>query len=330
MTPLRVGLIGARRARQGLGPFLARDLRAAGAEVPCFQVTTETSVAEAERQLREIAGVEARGYTDLSALLAGETLDALVISSPHESHADALAAAAEADLHVLCEKPLVWGEGDLAVRAAACVAAFEKRGLELWENCQWPYTLAAFERLHPGSTGAPPQHFSMKLRPAGTGAKMLADSLPHPLSLLQRLAPGPEPRIDEVAFSTTAPDAAHIRVHFRYCSGASETACEVELRPTQAHPREVALTIDGRQAVRRTTRPEYRLSYEDGERSVPLDDPMSLLVTDFVTAVTRAGSEAAPVDKSAAHVRHRLIVERMALLGQARTAWERALARTHS
>ena len=28
MTPLRVGLIGARRARQGLGPFLARDLRA--------------------------------------------------------------------------------------------------------------------------------------------------------------------------------------------------------------------------------------------------------------------------------------------------------------
>ncbi len=330
MKPLRVGLVGARRARQGLGPFLARDLLAAGAEVTCFQVAREASVAEAERQLREIAGVEARSYTQLSALLAGETLDALVISSPHESHADALAAAAEADLHVLCEKPLVWGEGDLEARAAACVATFEKRGLELWENCQWPYTLAAFERLHPGSTGAPPRRFTMELRPAGTGAKMLADSLPHPLSLLQRLAPGPKPRIEEVAFSSTAPDADRIRVRFRYCTGASETACEVELRPTRAHPREVALAIDGHRAVRRTTRPEYRLRYEDGERSVPLDDPMSLLVADFVVAVTRAGSEAAPVDESAAHLRHREIVERMALLGQLRSAWERAIASSPS
>jgi hypothetical protein len=170
----------------------------------------------------------------------------------------------------------------------------------------------------------------MQLRPAGTGAKMLADSLPHPLSLLQRLAPGPEPRIDEVAYSSTAPDAARIRVRFRYSTGASETACEVELRPTQAHPREVALAIDGRQAVRRTTRPEYRLSYEDGERSVPLEDPMSLLVADFVAAVTRVGCETGPRDETAAHARHREIVERMALLGQLRSAWERVVSRSRS
>ena len=39
MRPPRVGIIGARRRRQGLGPFVARDLRAAGAEIPCFLAT---------------------------------------------------------------------------------------------------------------------------------------------------------------------------------------------------------------------------------------------------------------------------------------------------
>ncbi len=319
MTPVRVGLIGARRARQGLGPFLARDLRAAGAEVQCFQVTSEASLAQTDRQLQQTAGVEARGYTELSALLASETLDALVVSSPHESHAAVIEAAAEAGLHVLCEKPLVWGMHDLAARAAACVAAFEERGLELWENCQWPCALPAFERLHRGSTSTPPRRFFMRLQPAGRGAKMLADSLPHPLSLLQRLVPGTAPRVTDLSFSDTACDASHVHLRFRYRAGDAETVCDVELRQTQSHPRDVALAIDGHHASRRVSTPDYRLSFQDGTRSVPLEDPMSLLIADFVATLQRGGSDAA-------RVRHREIVERMALLGQLRAGWQRAAA----
>lgn len=313
MTPVRVGLIGARRARQGLGPFLARDLRAAGAEVPCYQVARTTSLAQADRELREIAGVEARGYTDLSALIANESLDALVVSSPHETHAAVILAAAEARLHVLCEKPLVWGEDDLGERARDCVAACEKHGLELWENCQWPYTLPAFEKLHPGRANAPPRSFAMRLQPAGPGAKMLADSLPHPLSLLQRLLPGDGPHVTDVSISTT-PDASHVGVRFRYHAGGDEIACEVELRPTQSHPREVAFAIDGHQATRRISGPDYALSFADDERSVPLEDPMTLLVADFVAMLQRGGGPTA-------RERHREIVDRVALLDSLRAAW---------
>lgn len=314
MTPVRVGLIGARRARQGLGPFLARDLRAAGAEVPCYQVARTTSLAQADRELREIAGVEARGYTDLSALLANESLDALVVSSPHETHAAVILAAAEAGLHVLCEKPLVWGEEDLGERARDCVAACEKRGLELWENCQWPYTLSAFERLHPGRANAPPQSFAMRLQPAGPGAKLLADSLPHPLSLLQRLLPGGDPQVTGISISTTAPDAGHVDVRFRYHAGGGEITCEVELRPTQSHPREVAFAVDGHHATRRSSGPDYALSFADGARSVPLEDPMTLLVADFVAMLQNGGSPNA-------RERHREIVDRSALLDSLRAAW---------
>ena len=316
MTPLRVGLIGARRARQGLGPFLARDLRAAGAEIPCFQVSRATSLAAADHQLRDAAGVEARGYSDLSELLARECLDALVVSSPHGTHAAVLERAAEAGLHVLCEKPVVWGDDDLAGRAAACVAGFEKRGLELWENCQWPRTLTAFERLHPGATGAPPGRFAMGLQPAGAGVQMLADSLPHPLSLLQRLVPGAAPPLADISFADAAGEPERLDVHFRY----ADTACTVELRRTRRHPRTVWLAIDGRRAERAVSPEDYRLSFRDGARAVPLSDPMSELVADFVTSLQRGGC------REAARARHREIVDRMALLGQLRSAWTRAAA----
>lgn len=318
MTRARVGLIGARRARQGLGPFLARDLRATGAEVPCFQVSREASLAPADRQLRETAGIEARGYTDLAELLAHEALDALVVSSPHETHAAVLEAAAGAGLHVLCEKPLLWGVQDLTGRAAACVSDFEKRGLELWENCQWPCALPAFERLHPGSTRAAPSRFAMGLQPAGVGAKMLADSLPHPLSLLQSLVPGSSPRIVDVSFSDTSADPERLDVRFRYLAGAAETACRVELRPTRSHPRTVWLALDDHRAERAIDA-DYRLSFRDGERSVPFEDPMSELIGRFVASLQRGGARS-----EADRARHREIVDRMSLLGALRDAWLQA------
>ena len=319
MTPLRVGLIGARRARQGLGPFLARDLRAAGAELPCFLVSRAAHLESAASQLEETAGVVARGYTDLRELLAHEELDALVVSSPHETHGDVLDAAVEAGLHALCEKPLLWGVDDLAARAADRISAFEKRHLELWENCQWPFALPAFERLHPGSTGAPPARFAMGLQPAGAGAQMLADSLPHPLSLLQRLVPGGAPRVEEVSFSETTPAPERLELRFRYRAGASSCACTIELRPSQSHPRTVWLAVDGRRAERAVSS-DYRLSFRDGARVVPFEDPMSQLVRGFVTALSRGGTG------EETRTRHRQIVERMALLDQLRSAWQRAAA----
>ena len=53
MNALRIGIVGARRARQGLGPFVARDLAALGAEVTHVLGRTEES---ARAAATEIAG----------------------------------------------------------------------------------------------------------------------------------------------------------------------------------------------------------------------------------------------------------------------------------
>jgi predicted dehydrogenase len=250
-------------------------------------------------------------------MLDAEPLDALAILSPSDTHDEHLQRAVERGLHALCEKPLVWGRGDLARRAAGVVAGFAKRGLLLYENCQWPFTLAAFERLHPGALAAPPSRFRMELQPASQGVSALADSLPHPLSLLQALVPGDAPAID--AFdAAAATGSSPLTLRFRYRSGGRSCVVEVALIDSEQLPRHAAYAIDGRLA-RRVVAPEtYRLSFAASDRIVPMDDPLSTLVADFVARL-RSPDE---VDRRS---RARDIEQRMGLLAElarAYAGWE--------
>jgi len=302
-----VGLVGARRRRQGLGPFVARDLVRAGARVPCFVATSAATRDAARGQLAARCGIEARGYTDLDEMLARERLDALAILSPAETRGDYLESALAAGLHVLCDKPLVWGRPDLAAEAARLVDAFDRAGLRIRENCQWPYTLPAYEHLFPGALARPPERFFMRMQPASAGVQAFGDSLPHILSLLQALVPGGNPTLVDARFAVLDPERGDQTVAFEYRTDRWSTRVDVDLTPTDASPRQAAFALDGRLARRRVEDESYRLSFaSDDGRWVPLDDPMTLLIADFVgdLAAGRRPSRSAG------------IAERMALLGQ--------------
>ena len=45
-------------------------------------------------------------HSDPAALLAQTDLEAVILCTPHPQHAQQIVAAAEAGLHVFCEKPL--------------------------------------------------------------------------------------------------------------------------------------------------------------------------------------------------------------------------------
>jgi predicted dehydrogenase len=299
----RVGIIGARRVRQGLGPFVARDLVAAGVSVPCFAVTSPGSIRPALAEIERHAAVSPRGYSSAEEMVEREPLDAVAILSPAESHEAYLELAARRGLAALCEKPLVWGERAIAQRAAERVAAFAERGLLLYENCQWPFALPAFERLHPGALAAPPRRFRMELQPASRGLSALGDSLSHPLSLLQALVPGDEPAVDQ--FSADLPrGAGPLTLCFRYRSGASSCAVEVLLKPDTALPRHAAIEIDGRAAARVVAPETYQLSFAASGRIVPMDDPLTSLVADFAARL-RTPDEADRISR-ALHIEQRM------------------------
>ena len=290
MTAPRVGLVGARSARQGLGPYVARDLLASGLEVPCFLGSSDATVREADAQLRERAGVEACGYTRLDRMLACESLDALAILCPADTHERFLREAAAAGLHVLCEKPLLWGGENLATRARHCVEAFQSAGLLLAENCQWPFTLEAFRRLHPGTNGGAPRRFEMWLSPTSRGLQQLGDCLPHVLSLLQALVPGEQPCIEKPTIKSVenTPDTV---VSFDYVSGSARVEVSVELRAGGPQPRAAGFAIDGARGDRVIQMPEYTMELSDGTRSVDLPDPLTARIASFADELRVACSE---------------------------------------
>jgi len=304
----RVGIVGAARRRQGLGPFVARDLAAAGAEIAGFVVTSAASRDALTRAWSEQLGIQASGHLDFASLLEAERLDAVAILAPAETHARYLEAALEAGLHVLCEKPFVWGRPELAATARRLALGFQSRGLLLRENCQWPYTLPAFEALHPGALAQPPRRLAVRLQPDSSGLQMIGDAVPHALSLIQALLPGASGRIERLRFEGGRPASQRLAIGFRYRAGDRELEVAIELLRSDRRPRRACLEIDGRRAERLVAADGYQLSFAEGDRTVPLPDPLTLLVADFARALPLPGERATAAPRS------QEITERMELL----------------
>lgn len=308
MRAPRVALVGARRARQGLGPFVARDLAAYGIEIGAVLGTSEASASTAARDLDQLFGIRVRPYAQLGELLAKEPVDALAILSPPETHERYLSAALDARLHVLCEKPLIFGEPDFVRRGHGLVDGFRARGLLLEENCQWPHVLEPFRALHPGWNGSASARFAMLLAPAAWGIDALRDSLSHPLSLLQALCPDPAPCLEAIHFERVRRAPATIRVAFAWCTQGARVSCAVDLLADAQVPRPAAVEIDGLRAERRIRLPEYSMELADGERTVPLPDPLSRHLAVFATRLRAVMAGSAPPDPAP-------IACRLALLG---------------
>lgn len=292
----RIGLIGARRARQGLGPYAARNLDALGLAVVAVLGTSEATADEAARHLADAYGIRAAPYTNREQMLAAETLDALAVLSPPTTHEAHLEAALASGLHVLCDKPLLWGGAALEARGAALAEGFRSRGLLLFENCQWPFTLPAFRALHPDAPPGPPSHFAMRLSPTVTGLELIGDSLPHPLSMLQALAPDPAAQIGDIRVEALSPALEDADLRFIYRAAAGAVGCEVILRHGRTQPREASYSLDGRCAARGLSLPTYTMEFRDGERSVPLPDPLTACLREFAATLGEVLAGAVPPD----------------------------------
>ncbi|HHW09807.1 MAG TPA: Gfo/Idh/MocA family oxidoreductase [Firmicutes bacterium] len=93
-----MGIVGGGKA----GRNLALAFKAAGrAEVAVFCTRHEDSAREAARWCDV-----PHWTTDLEAMLADDSIDALVIATPDEYHCEQTVMAARAGKHVLCEKPM--------------------------------------------------------------------------------------------------------------------------------------------------------------------------------------------------------------------------------
>ena len=306
---LRVGVVGTRTVAQGIGAYVARAFASAGCEVVALVGTSPATVAQARAELSRRYGLQCAGYEDVGARLGEEALDVLAICSPPGAHREALAAALEARVHVLCEKPL-WWEADsgrragLAAEAEALARGFAERGRLLALNTQWPATLPTFRRLHPQAEKGGVRTFSMRLSPRGDvpGAlperlrreRLVIDAAPHALSLLQALVG--HGRVEGASASAPAaapaaaggPPLAALDLRFTWRSAQLATRVELALRQCPEQPRPAGYAINGAWADREVDLPAYAMSLvarETPARKLPLPDPLDAHVADFVAGV---------------------------------------------
>ncbi|HEX9793825.1 MAG TPA: Gfo/Idh/MocA family oxidoreductase [Planctomycetota bacterium] len=298
----RVAVVGARRLREGTGPFLARQCVAAGARLVAVVGTSTASARAAAEDCAAFAGAAPHACTSV-AEAAGHGLDAVVIASPAGTHGAHVEAALAHGLHVLCEKPLLAADSDPPAmlrahgdRVAQLAARFAAAGLTLSENCQWPHTLAAFRALHPDFDPGAATRFRMELAPgsAHAGMRRWSETASHPMSLLQAAAGDACNDADGILAVdfVTAPSSGAAICRFQYRSGGAPqrppVAAELHLLATDTRPRPAAFAFDGRPCRRRVAMPGYRIHFEsDAGPAVAAEDPMEAGVRAFLTRVVR-------------------------------------------
>jgi hypothetical protein len=297
---VRIGIVGAARTRQGLGPFLASACENEGARVAGVAGRDREGAERAAAMLAARLGHDVFAAADAASL--AREVDALVVAAPPAGHLEGLDAALAAGVPCLCEKPLV-----AAADAAAGlqrVAAFRHRGLLLRENCQWPLVLPALFAAYPALVSRRVRCIAMGLSPAWPGPTMLADSLSHVLSLAQALVAVP---VGAAATAIEQSDggerAERNEVRFRLPASDGDVDVVLHLQVCPEQPRPAWFEVDGCRLDRRLG-PDYSHAYvgADGVAHA-VRDPLHALVADFVAAVARGDGAGAAIDTIATRLR---------------------------
>lgn len=285
----RVLVIGARQARQGVGPYVARSFHRAGAHV-CAVVGTSTNTAAQARDQLKAYGISCRAYADLDTALGQERPDIVAICSPYTVHRPQLEAVAATGAHCLCEKPMWWSpDANRGPVTGRLVDGFANRNLYFDLVTQWPCTLEQYDQLYPGFADGPVDTFAMGLGPATTGPAMIMDAAPHVLSMLWTLVGSGTVHQPEATYS--GPDQRQLHLTFAYQHAKASTAVTCRFVTCEHQPREAWYAINGRVARRQVELPSYNLRLESDDqpkREVVLPDPLFVLVEQFLGRVDRA------------------------------------------
>lgn len=93
-------------------------------------------------------------FTDVRALVTSSLVDAVLVCTPHPAHAEAVVAAAEAGVHVLCEKPIAARLDDADRMIEACERAGVAFGV-IFQRRFWPAAQRIRQAIDSGRLGTP-------------------------------------------------------------------------------------------------------------------------------------------------------------------------------
>lgn len=224
MKPLRIGIIGA-----GLmGRWHGHTAMRLGAQVVAIADREPSAAAELGRRL----GCS-QLYGSGEDLINAEQLDALHICTPLDSHVELAQTGLQAGTNVLVEKPLA---PDAAATRSLCDTARELRVL-LCPVLQFPFQ-AGVQRAQAGMNAAGAiRHLEMTVCSAGGIGRgdeglesLVAEVLPHPLSIVQALLPG---GLDEAEWIPRSPQPGELLLQGQVRDISVNVTLSLASRPTE-------------------------------------------------------------------------------------------------
>ena len=321
---MKVAVVGAR----SIGKHHAKWFARAGCEVTAIYGTSPDSAEAAATGLRDLFGFQGAVFSEWKRFLAEADFEACSVCSPADCHLENVRDLAAAGKHLLCEKPLVWNwdhaPSQLIDDARQAVEAIERAGVIAGINAQYPAALDGLRALCRQSRGREPTFEALeflletkgKPRSPHGPAEAWVDLAPHPLALIDTLAPG---RIDWETLQVD--DGPHeFKADFDWLSGGRRI-------PVHLAGARIAEGIPRRRIGNQDLVAEYDGTNVEGEFMARLrceghewigPDLMRTSVERFVDAVRTANPDGVLVSPRAA------LRQQEALVG----VWERTWARS--
>jgi hypothetical protein len=279
---LRLGIIGPSRRRNGTGEFVARFLAEAGADVVAVAGSSKHTSLESVARLRQFFPRPPYAADSVRDMLDRCALDAVAVCSPAANHFEHLALALDANLHVFCEKPFIWGGIEpLATQAEALLAHFASKQLVVHLNSQWVYTLREFASLFIAEQRV--RSFRMLLSPPRPGIDIFFEAAPHPISMLVALGATGRTRDVHARWSKSLDQLGLSFNAFTEDQSDIDVSCV--FRTSGCQPRRACYAINEHWVEREIEMASYKFSLRSSKRTITIADPLKVSVDHFLNRV---------------------------------------------
>ncbi len=280
---MKVSIIGAGRARNGIGEYIGKYFHRHGGEVTSVLGTTGKTSLQACSALRKY-GIEARPFTDFNEMVRIERPDVVVIASPSSTHYEYLLKSIDSGLHIFCEKPFIWGDlTNIPKTLEEIFSQAREKKLTIAMNSQWPFAVTDYEKICGKVEVRERNTFFIKMAPPLPGREMISESVPHALSLLYCLLGDGE--IEDLNFESGGEGEMGIRFTYRFGTKACEAFIRLAYQETQ--PRDFSFGLNDRIVFRSLGLENYEIYFNYGNKKLRIIDPLESSVKNFSEAVIK-------------------------------------------
>lgn len=280
---MKVAIIGAGRARNGIGEYIGKYFHQHGGDVISALGTTEKTTLQACSALRKY-GIEAHPYIHFDEMVRAERPEVVVIASPSSTHYEYLLRSIDSELHVFCEKPFL--RADQANLLKTVEEIFEKartKRLIIAMNSQWPFALNDYKKICGEVRIEKKNSFFIKMAPPVKGREMILESVPHALSLLYCLLGDGE--IEDLKFESNGEREMSIR--FTYLSKTDACDALIQLAYQETQPRDFSFGLNGLIVFRSLDLERYEIYFNYEDKKMRITDPLESSVKNFMEAVAK-------------------------------------------